>query len=180
MRDTIIFGLFLAGLTFGYYHFRTTASVPSHPTTAMHDLKKGKASRVRNQGVQNERTASESNLSSEASAASEGASGEDSEVAVVPSIYSKPSPAKQSKSRIGRKTTKRPTIGGFDAEAYVASRKNDLHQTRVVADSDQGLRVFLMCMEVKKGAVESTSDTDCRALYQDSVAARLSGKNGRF
>ena len=180
MRDTIILGIAFVALTFGLYQYRKSAgSVPSFQTTALNQKQKG-SWLTRKKGNRNERTSIESNLSTETATEGEGASGENTEVANLPSIYSKSSTAEQSKPRIAKKRKGRSAIGGFDTDSYVMSAKNSLRHGPVTPETEAGLRVFLMCMEVKRGQMESQSVADCRALYSENIAARFQGKNSEF
>jgi hypothetical protein len=181
MRDTLIVVAVLAGITVGYLQMRRTASqsAPSAQTglTSSSPTSRSNQAKHHKQGAQNERSTFEQAVSSEASGTQEGASGETAEAQGITSIYSQPGQAKKS-PRIKAKakvSKKRPAIGGFDTDSYIAAQRNNFHQYPVAGPADQGVRVFLMCMEVKGTNLESKSARDCRALYKDSIASRPVG-----
>lgn len=172
MRDSIIMTAVFAGLIVGgiLQLRRPTSNTPPHH--------KGEMTRTapfhRNQGDPHERTTREQARPAEVAGTGEGNSGEADEASSVPSIYSQSSTA-ESPARVSkRKSLKRSAIGGIDADSYVASQRNGLRGARVTANSGEGLRVFLMCMEVKGNVMESETERDCRALYRDSLALKTS------
>ncbi len=188
MRDTLILIAVLAGITFGYFQLRRTASAPQSQTQVTQIKDKanrtsGRASsQNRNQGDRDERSTFEQALSSEAPGTQEGDSGEIAEAKSITSIYSQPGEAKKSTRVTAKKhSKKRSAIGGFDSASYLANRKTKFQQYPVVGRSDEGLRVYLMCMEVRGSNLESKSASDCRALYKDNLATRAgNSSSGNF
>jgi len=179
MRDTLILGAVLAGIVFGFYHYRKNASLEaplsSREAVQLNDSHRSHPLRDRNPGDHYEGSINQQNFETEVTRSDEGTSGEAAQVANLPSIYSQPSEAKQPNVRVA-KPGKRPAIGGFDTDSYVATRNNRLKHAQVVAPTDQGVRVFLMCMELHRDSVESKSVSDCRSLYRDNVAMSLTRK----
>ena len=53
---------------------------------------------------------------------------------------------------------------GVSAQAYADYRRRAWLEGEVPRDVDEGLRVFLQCMELKSDGADALEDGECRAL----------------
>jgi hypothetical protein len=161
MRDTLVMVGILAGITFGLMSFRQLTSTEPRPSSpgqagalANHKAK------LSNQGAKGERSNQLSDAT-ESTRSSERSSGDVAEAQELPSIYSRKE--QLSASAVGsKKRNRKMLIPGVPVQAYLDSQRNGL--PNVTAESDDSMKVYLWCMEVKKGGLQYTGPRECQRI----------------
>jgi hypothetical protein len=175
VRDTFLLLGLTAGLAFGYWYLhhdssttpgqsKVTSSSPSWSSTFWSSIQKyikgendsetinsGKNGKARAWGKNQRASGKKGAFEGSTDSASESA--ERSEA--IPSLYSRQGRRVKNKSKV---------IHGVPVEAWAEAQAHALGAFTVTPDSESSLRVFVNCMEMRKGKLDPIAERECHSL----------------
>ena len=168
MRDTIFGMLLVVGLYFGW-----SAMKKSEPTGALLP-QEPKLSKTY-QGEPNERPNHASSRQARHHGQSKRSSEPSSEIEGLPSIY-QDQEEQRYEPTVDSKNSDSPkpefgAIKGVPIRAWVQNRTALPNAKFTAYPTDEKMRVFVQCMEVKKKGMESVSESDCNGLIAKKEAS---------
>lgn len=147
MRDTLFITGFLAAMAAGFFLLRSPKPQPA--TVAA----------VTNMAVAKKKAESNPTKVFEEEKA-------ENEVIELPGIYSRPKKVAKSKNKRNQ----------FSAADYIDQKEKQLSFAEPPAPTDQTVRVYLGCMEVKKEALAYTGERDCAQLLDSVTDKKISSQ----
>lgn len=178
MRDTMIALLVLGSLIGAYFYFQDSISFGPHVGTpssiSQNNLEKqvlnSDPKRIQTQGVHDEGTDQGYSEQSAEFREGEAPSIEVAESKGLYSIYKGKSKKRleqqdePSEHPVKAASAKEKVVHGVPLQAWVRSQKNKILLPAVTADTGNGLRVFLQCLELKQKGPEYLERGECKAL----------------
>lgn len=186
MKDTLYIAGFVAVVVGFWFYLQKTDFGTPNPANAVLSQQNFTQTPASNGSKGNEGRRQTHDSATASNGATEGDSGSASEVEGLPSIYSpkheavkqaakqnargrKGKLAKKSRGKAGKVASNgKKMIHGVPLDQWIEWNKNRLRLGEVPSENDGGLRLFVQCMEIKKGASQAVTQAECKKLTAKS------------